>query len=292
MSREQAPYSEAYYSAQDGLRLFYRDYGDPQSAATPVLCLPGLNRNSADFADLAEILSADRRVICPDLRGRGRSAYDPNPHNYTPPVYLGDLFHLLTVTGCHRVIVIGTSLGGILAMAMGAVMASTLAGVVLNDIGPAIDPGGLARIQNYTGNDVGALTEAQAIAQAKERFSAALPDLSEAAWAAETKRSYSVGEDGLYRGSYDPGIAGAARHQEALHIDLWPYFRTLKNTPVLAIRGALSDILSADTFAQMAAEKPDLDCVTVPNRGHTPLLNEAECLPAITNFLENYARAH
>lgn len=286
------PYSEVFYSAQDGLQLFYRDYGDPLSPATPVLCLPGLNRNSADFAELAEAMSAQRRVLCPDLRGRGRSAYDPNPANYTPPVYLGDLYHLLTVAGCHRVIVIGTSLGGILAMAMGTVMATTLAGVVLNDVGPDIDPRGLARIQGYNGNDIGTMTETQAIALAKEQFSAALPDLSEEEWAAETRRCYSLGDDGLYRGSYDPKIAGAARHQAEMQIDLWPYFRSLRNTPTLAIRGALSDILSEETFARMAAEIPGLTSVTVPNRGHTPLLNEPECLPAIATFLENHGRAH
>jgi pimeloyl-ACP methyl ester carboxylesterase len=286
------PYREAFYSAQDGLRLFYRDYGDPLSCATPVLCLAGLNRNSADFADLAEALAAERRVLCPDLRGRGRSAFDPNPANYTAPVYLGDLFHLLTVTGCHRVIVIGTSLGGLLAMAMGTVMATTLAGVVLNDIGPDIGPSGLARIQDYTGGNTSAMTEAQATALAKERFSSALPDLSEEEWAAETKRCFALGDDGLYRGNCDPAIAAALARQTQMQIDLWPYFHSLRKTPTLAIRGALSDILSNETFMRMAAENPALSCLTVANRGHTPLLNEPECRPAIAAFLERHGHAH
>jgi pimeloyl-ACP methyl ester carboxylesterase len=282
------PERRSYFSAQDGLRLFYRDYGDPRSPATPVLCLPGLNRNSLDFADLAQWLCEDRRVICPDLRGRGLSAYDPDPVNYAPMIYLNDLRHLLTVTGCHRVIVIGTSLGGILGAAMGVMMATSLAGLVLNDIGPDIDPRGLARIGGYTGIEPGEMTEAEAVALLKERFAAVLPDFNDKDWKAEAARTFRLGDDGLYRGSHDPAIARSI----APPMDLWPVFRSLRQVPTLAFRGALSDILAAETLQQMTSQLPELTAITVPNRGHTPLLSEPECLAAITRFLETFGREH
>nr|WP_300500421.1 alpha/beta fold hydrolase [uncultured Rhodococcus sp.] len=144
-------YRERWLTAQDGLKLYFRDYqppggvtgGGPAASATPVLCLPGVSRNSKDFAPLAQRLSQGRRVICPDYRGRGRSQYDPDWSHYHPPVYVDDIRHLLCALGVHRVHVIGTSLGGILAMVMAVAMPGTVAGAVLNDIGPEIEISGL-----------------------------------------------------------------------------------------------------------------------------------------------------
>lgn len=284
-------YQEHRFRAQDDLELYYRDYGDPIATATPVLCLPGLTRNSIDFHELALHMSASRRVLCPDLRGRGKSAYDPNPDNYAPPVLVSDIGHLLTVTGCHRVIVIGTSLGGLLAMGLGAARPTALAGVILNDIGPEVDLSGVKRINGYAGKTPPAMTLDQAIAHMKLLFGAAFPDFNEEQWRDEALRGYRRRDDGMLVQDYDPAIAKAATDHDDAPVDFWPFFGSLAHVPVLAIRGALSDILSVETFARMAREKPDLIQLTLPNRGHAPQLVEPPCIAAIDEFLEAHDKA-
>ncbi len=279
-------YSEHRFRAQDGLELYYRDYGDRLSDCVPVLCLAGLTRNSVNFHDLALHLSPRRRVIALDLRGRGQSAHDPNPANYAPPTYLSDIVHLLVVTGCHKVIVIGTSLGGLLAMALGAVRATALAGVIINDIGPEIDPKGVARISGYAGKTPDAMTLDQAAEHMQALFSPAFPDYSLEEWREEARRGMRQREDGLLVQDYDPAVAKNATEQGDNPLGFWPYFNSLANVPVLTIRGELSDILSVETFAAMAKAKPDMVQLTCPNRGHTPNLSEPVCLAAIDAFLE------
>jgi pimeloyl-ACP methyl ester carboxylesterase len=279
-------YREHRFHAQDDLELYYRDYGDPLSTATPVLCLAGLTRNAVDFHALALRMATTRRVLVLDLRGRGQSAYDPNPDNYTPPTYLSDIGHLLTVTGCHKVIVIGTSMGGIMAMGLAAARPTALAGVIINDIGPEIDPTGIARISGYAGKTPAAMTKEQAIAHLKTLFAPAFPDFTEAQWGEEAERTFRQRDDGLLVQNYDPAISRSATEQGDEPMEFWPYFKALAHVPALAIRGALSDILSAETFARMAAVKPDLTQVIVANRGHAPQLDEPECLRAIDDFLE------
>lgn len=278
-------YRERTFTAQDGLQLYYRDYGADRDGLAPVVCLPGLTRNSVDFHVLALRLSRTRRVICPDLRGRGRSDYDPDYRNYAPHTYVLDLIHLLTVTGCHHVVIIGTSLGGLLAMGMGAINPTVLAGVALNDIGPEIDPAGLDRIRSYADKDPGAMTLDEAVARIQTLFRPALPDLTQEQWVAEAKRSFRRDGDGRYVIDYDPDIGRAAGEQADQQVDIWPYFRSLRHIPTLSIRGGLSDILNAATVERMAAEKPDLMRAVVPNRGHVPLLDEPECTTAIDAFL-------
>ena len=148
-----SPYRERHLSAQDGLQLYYRDYGDKLSKRVPVLCLTGLTRNSADFDDLATRLAGERRVLCPDYRGRGRSAWDRDWRNYDPMVYLGDIRHILTANDVDRVVVIGSSLGGILSMGMAVLFPTSVAAVVINDIGPDVDGDGLGRILDFIGAD-------------------------------------------------------------------------------------------------------------------------------------------
>src|ERR1700732_1955518 len=112
-----APFRERRFAAQDGLSLYYRDYGEPLSPRLPLVCLTGLTRHSADFADLAARHAGERRILCLDYRGRGRSAYDSNWRNYDPRIYVSDIAHLLAPNDVHRAGVVGTSLGGVLAMA-------------------------------------------------------------------------------------------------------------------------------------------------------------------------------
>jgi len=276
-------YREHRFTAQDGLSLYYRDYGDPLSAQVPVLCLPGLARNSKDFHRVAARLGEARWVICPDYRGRGRSAYDPDSDNYQPGTYLNDLHHLLAAAGLHRAVVIGTSMGGLLACAMGAAMPGALAGVVLNDIGPDIGDDGFGRIMDYLGTDNPQPDWDSAI----RSFKALLPNLSlrtEEDWRAAAEATWVAGEDGMLHYDWDLHIIDPLVKKHPLP-DLWALYRSLRHLPVLAIRGGVSDLLLPATFERMAAEHPDLERVTIEGVGHVPSLTEPEAEAAIDRLL-------
>jgi pimeloyl-ACP methyl ester carboxylesterase len=279
------PWRDRYFTSQDGLRLYYRDYAAPRPGRIPVMCLPGLTRNCRDFEAVAPRLQAQRRVITPDLRGRGRSQYDPNWHNYHPGTYVGDLARLLADAGIEQVVLLGTSLGGILSLLLNATAPGVAAGVILNDIGPEVAPEGLARISAYVGRATPVRSWDDAVAQMKATYGLAMPGASDEDWSVFARRSYSE-VDGIPRLDMDPGIGEAVRAAPSgAAPDLWPVFAALAPVPVLAFRGELSDVLSAATFSRMAREKPDLRCVTVPNRGHPPMLDEPECVAAIDEFL-------
>lgn len=277
-------YRECRYTAQDGLSLYYRDYGDPDSPALPVLCLPGLTRNSKDFHREASRLCKDRRLICPDYRGRGRSDYDAEMKSYHPSTYLNDIRHLLTVTGVDRVAVIGTSLGGLLAMGMGAAMPTSLAGVVLNDIGPEVATTGLGKIMDYIAVDRPQSGWTDAVGELKTMFPNLTLD-SDERWLEAAQATWREGADGLLHFDWDIRIAEAVQNGPAVP-DLWPLFHALDGVETLAIRGALSDVLTAETFERMAAVRPGLKQVTVPNAGHVPTLSEPNVQDAIDALLE------
>lgn len=277
-------YKERRFSAQDGKSLYYRDYGDPLSGRTTVLCLPGLSRNSRDFHDLACHLAPTRRVVCPDYRGRGLSDYDDDPANYHPKALLGDIRHLLIASGIHHFIAVGTSMGGLLAAAFGAMAPSTLRGVILNDIGPEIGNAGLGKIMSYLGRDNPQDNWEDAIATLREM----LPGLnfrSSEEWRSAAEGTFRRGKDGKLHIDWDPGIIEPMR-QRASNEELWQLFQSLKQVPVLGFRGENSDILTAETFDRMASALPKFTAVTIAGAGHTPSLGEAEARTAIDNFLE------
>ena len=280
-----ADYHEQRWISADGLELYSRVYAGAGAGAPAVLCLPGLTRNSRDFEALAPHLARHYRVVCPDLRGRGYSARDPNWKNYQPATYVADLSALLKVLGLRRVAIIGTSLGGLLAMILASVAPQAVAGIVLNDVGPEVDPAGVERIRGYAGRLPPVRSWDEAIAQQRLVFGAAWPDLPDSRWATIARRSYREDAAGTPVLDVDPGVGEAVRAGPAAPADLWPVFAALKSVPALAIRGALSDILSAATFERMQREKPDLERLTVAGRGHVPLLDEPECLAAIDAFL-------
>lgn len=280
-------FRERRFSAQDGLSLYFRDYGEPTSRDLPILCLAGLTRNSKDFHHLALHL-APRRLLCLDYRGRGRSAYDPDNRRYEPRTYVSDILQLLALTNTHRVVVLGTSLGGILAMILGAVQPSSLAGVVLNDIGPEIPTASRQRIASYVGNLGPFDGWESAVRSLETNYGHAYPDLSDAGWRSMAEATFVADAENRLRLDYDPQIAktiDSAADEGAPR--LWDFFRTLAHIPTLSIRGALSDVLSAATFAAMAAEKPDLVQIEIANRGHTPQLDEPQCVEAIDRFLND-----
>ncbi len=274
----------ARWQSADGLSLFYRDFGSPDSATPPILCLPGLTRNSRDFIPFARRLAPRHRVLCPDLRGRGHSDPDPDWRNYQPPTYVADTWRLLDTLGLERVVVVGTSLGGLMAMIMAAQQPGRLAGVVLNDIGPEIAPEGLARIRGYAGRLPPVSDWAAATAQIRGIYGLALPDLDEDAWLDYAHRSYREDEQGQPRLDYDPAIGRAVQDVSGEAPDPWPLFGAL-TMPTLALRGALSDILSEATLTRMQAEKPELRVAVIPGRGHVPQLDEPTSIAAIDAFL-------
>lgn len=276
--------------AADGLELFVREYRpDGAPVGSPVLCVPGLTRNHRDFASLAASLATTHRVLTPDLRGRGQSGWDANPANYQPLVYVGDLVTVLAALGVPRVFWIGTSLGGLLAMMAAAMRPGLLAGVVLNDIGPEIDPAGAARIASYVGQLPPVRSWDDAAAQARLVNGAALPDFTEADWLRFARCAYRDDGNGVPVPDMDPRIGDAVRTAAGPVPDMWPLFRALAAVPTLAIRGALSDILSAATLERMRQQKPDLETLVLPGRGHAPTLDEPDCRTAIRRLLDRVA---
>jgi pimeloyl-ACP methyl ester carboxylesterase len=280
--------SDYFYDSADGLRLYCRAYAAQRADRVPVLCLPGLTRNSRDFAALAIHISRQREVLAADLRGRGRSAWDPDPSHYQLPTYVQDTWSLLDSRNLRRVLVIGTSLGALTGMAMAAMKPERIAGVVLNDAGPEFDPAGMRRIAGYAGKLPPVFTWTEAAAQAKSVYGLALPGLSAADWLDYARRGYRENPAGIPVPDMDPTIAEAFKNPATASMDLWPLYAQAKGVPMLVIRGVLSDLLSAATVARMAREKPDLQHIEVADRGHTPLLNEPQCLTAIDAFVARY----
>jgi pimeloyl-ACP methyl ester carboxylesterase len=279
-----------FYTSADGLRLYCAVYAARRPGALPVLCIPGLTRNSRDFAALATRLREQHEVLAADLRGRGRSAWDPDPVHYQLPTYVQDAWALLLSRGVSRVVVVGTSLGALMAMVMAAMKPELIAGVVLNDAGPELDPVGLRRIASYAGKLAPVSSWSDAAAQARSVYGSALPGLTDAEWLDYAQRGYKENAAGIPVPDVDPKIADAFRSATTAPADLWQLFAHIKDVPMLVIRGALSDLLSAATVARMASEKPGLQHITVANRGHAPMLNEPECLAAIDAFVARYGR--
>lgn len=281
-----ARFTDGWWQSPDGLRLHYRDYpGD--AAPPPVLCLPGLTRNARDFEHVAERLAPGRRVVCVDLRGRGESAHAPDASSYRPLTYVSDVAALLLALGWPRVVLFGTSLGGILAMLLTALEPGRIAGVLLNDIGPDIEAVGLARIRGYVGKGASWPTWIHAARALAEAQQSAFPRYGLAEWLATAKRMCKLTANGRIVFDYDLRIAEALRLPDgAAPADLWPACRTLGGRPALLVRGALSDILSPATAAAMTACVPGMALVEVPHVGHAPTLAEPQAVAAIDRLLE------
>lgn len=272
-----------YVTASDGLRLYYTDQG----AGTPVLCLPGLTRNGADFSFLAPHL-AGYRMICLDFRGRGRSQYAEDFTSYTIAQEAEDTVRLLDHLGLSKVALIGTSRGGLVAMALAAAFPGRLSGGVLNDIGPHVDDEGLGRILQYVGTTppYASLDEAARALQSGMR--PGFPDVSLARWREQAGLMWCEKAGGGLELRYD------ARLRQAMDIgqagtgaeDLWGLFDALHDVPLCVLRGENSDLLSTETVKEMARRHPGMDVAVIANRGHVPFLDEPAALLAIHALLE------
>ena len=285
-----AEYAERRWTSPDGLPLFARDYGGADGAARlPVIAIHGLTRNSADFDTIAPLIAqSGRRVLAVDVRGRGRSDRAPDPMTYSPEVYARDILALMDQAGIDKAVFLGTSMGGLITMAIAAIRARTIAAAIINDVGPEVSPVGLARIAAYMGQPVEISTWAEAADYVKGLNAVALPHYTDADWAAFARRTFREGTEGLPVPDYDPDIAVPIRAAgaKAMVPNLWPFFRRLtRGRPVLLVHGETSDLLSPEIVDRMRKAARKMAYVQVPGVGHAPMLDEPEARAAIFEFL-------
>jgi pimeloyl-ACP methyl ester carboxylesterase len=279
-----------FLTAQDGLKLHVRSYGPRLAAALPVVCLPGLARSVADFEALATVLAGDekapRRVLALDSRGRGQSDYDRNPANYNLQVELADVLAMLTALGIARAVFVGTSRGGILTMLLAAARPTAIAGCVLNDIGPVIDPKGLMRIKSYVGKLPRPASFHEAADILRRLFGSHFPKLNDDDWLTFARRTFKETAGRIvpdYDAKLATTLAGIGPDQPLPA--LWKEFDALGRVPVMVIRGGNSDILSMATVEEMRARRNRLDVVEIPDEGHAPLLAGADSIDPIAAFV-------
>jgi pimeloyl-ACP methyl ester carboxylesterase len=252
-----------------------------------LLCLPGLTRNSRDFAAFAERYSPRFRVLALEFRGRGSSDYDPQPLRYNPLTYAGDVIELLDQLGIPQAVFVGTSLGGLVTMTIGAMAPQRIAATILNDIGPQLTQAGLDRIRTYVGKDVrfgswddAAETIANNVGRVPESY-------SHDDWVRMARRVCRE-EAGEIRFDYDMAIVVPFEAAPAPTIDMWPLFAALAQKPLLVVRGEKSDLLSAEAAEKMQQAAPNAKFAVIPGVGHAPELDEPEALAAIDAFLSGF----
>ena len=268
-----------HFTASDGARLAYRDEGE----GLPVLCLAGLTRSSTDFDFLASHLP-DVRLIRADYRGRGGSEWTGSA-TYTVPREAKDALELLDHLGLEQAAVIGTSRGGLIAMVLAATARPRLLGILLNDVGPALERAGLEKIFDYVGRNPAAKSMDELVAKLP-RTMPGFVNVPEARWRAFAERLYSPADKGLHI-RYDPELRTSFLAAfEGPQADLWPLFDACPGLPLALIRGANSDLLSETAAAEMRRRRPDMIFADVPDRAHVPFLDEAESLGAIRTWLE------
>ena len=289
-----ATFVERTWKGVGELALHARDYaGDGGPARCPVVCIHGLTRNSGDFEDVAPWIAAQgRRVIAVDIRGRGRSARDPDPRRYHPAVYASDVLKLLDEAGIARAVFIGTSMGGIITMTIALKRLRAIAAAVLNDIGPMISMTGLTRIKGYVGQGRPVETWDDAAAYIQSINGAAFPDNTPADWHAWAKRTYRADENGRLALDYDPAIAAAiqgAKLTPTSFLAKMLFRRLARNRPTLLVRGAISDILGPEEAGYMRGAAPGMQYAEVPGVGHAPMLTEPAARAALASFLAGVA---
>lgn len=282
-------FAHRWFTSNDGLSLYARDYAAASGPARlPVIAIHGLTRNSADFGHIAaRIAESGRRVIAVDVRGRGRSERAADPMTYQPDVYAKDVVGLFEQLGLKEAVFLGTSMGGLITMALTGIKPKLIAAAILNDVGPEVSMVGLTRIAAYAGKPVETPTWVDAVAYVKQHNAIALPHYKAADWDAFARRVFRETEAGPVL-DYDPDIAVPIRAagQKALVPNLWPDFKKLtKDRPTMLIRGGTSDLLDEPIASKMRKKAPDMRYVEVPAVGHAPMLDEPAAEGAILEFL-------
>jgi pimeloyl-ACP methyl ester carboxylesterase len=283
-------FANVFVTAPDGLTLHVRRYGSRRTSAHPVVCLPGLARTAADFHALATALATDpaepRFVLALDYRGHGQSKYDRDPANYTLRVALADLSAVLTALELAPAILVGTSFGGLLVMMLAALRPTAIAGVVLNDIGPVIEPPGLLRIKSYVGKLPTARTFEEGAEILRWQFEAQFSKLTPQDWVAFAQRTWREHRGRLVP-DHDPKLA---RTLQGVSLEqrlptLWDQFDALAHVPLMVIRGHNSDMLALTTLNAMVVRRSQLEVVGVPDQGHAPLLAEPKVMERVAAFV-------
>ncbi|NWG45307.1 MAG: alpha/beta hydrolase [Alphaproteobacteria bacterium] len=284
----------------DGLTLAVHRYAGPAGGRRlPVLCLPGLTRNARDFEAIAPVIARTREVLCLSFRGRGLSDRDPEPARYQPPTYVGEVIATLDAFDCPQAVFLGTSLGGLVTMLTAALHPDRLAAAILNDVGPEVEPEGIARIRAYVGRQGRAASWREAGARLRALNADVYPDYGEADWERMARQLYVETGEGIVP-DYDPAISvpilatpptderatDGREPEQAAAPSLWPVFEVLGRRPLLLLRGGRSDILSVRTAERMRACAPGMLLCEVPDRGHAPSLAEPVARTAIEAFLE------
>jgi pimeloyl-ACP methyl ester carboxylesterase len=287
------------YTSSDGLTLYARDYPaggatdteGPVAARLPVICIHGLTRNSADFDEFAPAVAAlGRRVLALDVRGRGHSERDPDPSHYTPQVYAQDVAKLMTDLGIARAVFVGTSMGGLITIALAADRIELIAAAVLNDVGPVLSERGLARIAGYTGKSVQPASWNDAACYVRDINLCAFPDNPAHEWDKWARRAFAPDASGHLAPRYDPQIAIALQTGQLKTTSLaarMAFRRLARKRPTLLVRGALSDLLGRRQADWMRRAAPTMGYVEVPNVGHAPMLTEIPAMQAIVRFLSD-----
>ena len=282
-------YTHLYVVTPDGVRLHLRDYGDPKSSLLPIICLPGLTRNAADFHDLALHLAqtTGRRILALESRGRGLSEWAKDPAQYSIPQEMTDLLHVLDILALPRVHLIGTSRGGLISMALAPYRPDLIASCVLNDIGPVIEKEGLLRIRSYVGKSIPLATFALARTVLAKTHGPSFPTLNEEDWDVFARATWIQSPNGLEL-SYDPQISQTLKDYDPNQPapDLWPLWEALAQKPCLIIRGELSDLFTQETAQKMAQGRKHCTIHTVLGQGHAPLLRDMQTMDAIARFIK------
>ncbi|MEO0371551.1 MAG: alpha/beta hydrolase [Pseudomonadota bacterium] len=270
------------FTTSEGIRLHYEDHG----AGAPILCLAGLTRNSRDFTYLTPHLS-QYRVIAMDYRGRGQSDYPEDFMSYNIVQEGQDAVDLLDHLGIDKVTLIGTSRGGLIAMAVSVMHPGRLARVVLNDIGPEVTEAGIARIMDYVGRTPPFANLDEASKALADGLGTDFPGVPLSRWREAADFMWEEIKGGL-KLRYDPRLRDALIGQAGVGEapDLWQLFDGLQDIPLATIKGANSDLFAQATLDKMQARRPDMITAIVPDRGHVPFLDEPEALAAIHHVME------
>ena len=281
--------ASVFVTAPDGLRLHVRSYGSRRASALPVVCLPALARTAADFDPLATALASDpakpRHLLALDYRGHGRSEYDRNPDHYTLPVALADLSAVLVALAIAPAIFVGTSYGGLLALMLALSRPTVIAGVILNDIGPVIEPQGFLRVKTYVEKPSVPRNFEEGAEILRWWFGAAFPKLTSQDWIAFAQRTWRENRGRLVP-EYDPKLARTLQRASLERLPkLWNQFDALERVPLMIIRGANSDMLASTTVDAMLARRGNLEIAVVPDQGHAPLLAEPKLIRQIAAFV-------
>jgi len=273
------------FSARNGLALSAAEWGEPghDGGRTPLFCLPGMCRTALDFQALAGRHMGERRVVALDYAGHGESARAEDAARYDPHHAIRDVLDAMAALHLHRAAVVGTSFGGLMAMAVAAARPASLPAVALNDVGPQLEPAGVGFVRDFVARDAAFAN----LDDAAEYLSRRLPPIGvrdAAGWRRIAELTYARGEDQRWHPRWDTRIGEAVIGAKAPS-DMWPYFGALAHVPVLLVWGQASELLSASTVQRMRRMRPDMALVSLPGIGHAPALNEPETAAPLDAFL-------